>query len=107
MPARNLGDARQLHSVGRARECRARTLPACRARCRRHGSAPPGEGFATSFVRDAGETIYDPGITPWHYVPVLARKPGALRNGAPFKDWVLPIRSDNRSYLRELNGRMF
>src|SRR5215468_8765102 len=37
-----------------------------------------------SFSRS--ETIYD----PWHYVPVLARKPGALRNGAPFKDWVLP-----------------
>jgi hypothetical protein len=37
-----------------------------------------------SFER--GDTIYD----PWHYVPVLARKPGALRNGAPFKDWVLP-----------------
>ena len=37
-----------------------------------------------SFSR--GETTYD----PWHYVPVLARKPGALRNGAPFKDWVLP-----------------
>jgi transposase len=33
-----------------------------------------------------GDTIYN----PWHYVPVLARKPGALRNGAPFKDWVLP-----------------
>ena len=33
-----------------------------------------------------GETIYD----PWHYVPVLARKPGALRNGAPFRDWPLP-----------------
>jgi hypothetical protein len=33
-----------------------------------------------------GDTTYD----PWHYVPVLARKPGALRNGAPFKDWVLP-----------------
>jgi len=32
------------------------------------------------------QTIYD----PWHYVPVLARKPGALRNGAPFKDWILP-----------------
>lgn len=31
-----------------------------------------------------GHTVYD----PWHYVPVLARKPGALRNGAPFKDWV-------------------
>jgi hypothetical protein len=27
---------------------------------------------------------------PWHYVPVLAASPGALRNGAPFKDWVLP-----------------
>jgi hypothetical protein len=25
---------------------------------------------------------------PWQYVPVLARKPGALRNGRPFKDWV-------------------
>jgi transposase len=37
-----------------------------------------------SFAR--GATVYD----PWHYVPVLARKPGALRNGAPFKDWVLP-----------------
>jgi hypothetical protein len=36
------------------------------------------------FGRD--QTIYD----PWHYVPVLARKPGAWRNGAPFKDWVLP-----------------
>ena len=23
-------------------------------------------------------------------MPVLTRKPGALRNGAPFKDWVLP-----------------
>ena len=34
-----------------------------------------------------GETIYD----PWHYVPILARKPGALRNGAPFKDWPLPV----------------
>lgn len=27
---------------------------------------------------------------PWHYVPILRRKPGALRNGAPFKDWDLP-----------------
>ena len=33
-----------------------------------------------------GGTVYD----PWHYVPVLARKPGALRNGAPFKHWLLP-----------------
>lgn len=34
-----------------------------------------------------GKTIYD----PLHYIPVLARKPGALRNGAPFKEWDLPI----------------
>lgn len=27
---------------------------------------------------------------PWHYLSVLERKPGALRNGAPFKDWDLP-----------------
>lgn len=33
-----------------------------------------------------GRTIYD----PWRYLPVLARKPGALRNGAPFQDWDLP-----------------
>jgi hypothetical protein len=39
---------------------------------------------ARSFGRH--ETVYD----PWHYVPVLARKPGALRNGAPFQNWVLP-----------------
>ena len=32
------------------------------------------------------QTIFD----PWHYLPILARKPGALRNGAPFQDWALP-----------------
>ena len=32
------------------------------------------------------QVIYD----PWHYLPVLLRKPGALRNGAPFKNWDLP-----------------
>jgi hypothetical protein len=36
------------------------------------------------FGRD--KTVFN----PWHYVPVLERKPGALRNGAPFKDWQLP-----------------
>lgn len=33
-----------------------------------------------------GKTIFD----PWHYLEVLKKKPGALRNGAPFKDWELP-----------------
>ena len=33
-----------------------------------------------------GQTAYD----PWHYLPVLADKPGALRNGDPFRNWDLP-----------------
>ncbi len=32
------------------------------------------------FGRDA--TLYN----PLHYLPILARKPGALRNGAPFRE---------------------
>jgi hypothetical protein len=39
---------------------------------------------ARNFRRD--QIIYD----PWHYLPVLVKKPGALRNGAPFKEWDLP-----------------
>lgn len=27
---------------------------------------------------------------PWHYLPLLEKKPGALRHGAPFQDWALP-----------------
>jgi len=27
---------------------------------------------------------------PWHYLPILEKKPGALRNGAPFIAWDLP-----------------
>lgn len=40
------------------------------------------------------ERIYD----PWHYVPILERKPGALRNGAPFKQLALP---ENMRKVRE------
>lgn len=36
------------------------------------------------FSRD--KVIYD----AWHYLEVLKHKPGAFRNGAPFKDWQLP-----------------
>jgi transposase len=39
---------------------------------------------------------------PWHYVPALEHKPGALRNGAPFKDWNLP---DSMTRLRERLAR--
>jgi transposase len=45
----------------------------------RQGGRPVGE-HCRCFGRD--QTVFD----PWHYGPVLARKPGALRNGAPFKD---------------------
>jgi hypothetical protein len=66
-------------AVGRPVEIRAY---AERIEVRQDGR-PVGE-HRRAFGR--GETVFD----PWHYVPVLARKPGALRNGAPFKDWVLP-----------------
>jgi hypothetical protein len=36
------------------------------------------------FGRD--KTAFD----PWHYLDVLKKKPGALRNGAPFMAWELP-----------------
>jgi hypothetical protein len=47
-----------------------------------------------SFERD--RTFFD----PWHYVAALEKKPGALRNGAPFKDWALP------PALREMKDRL-
>jgi hypothetical protein len=34
-----------------------------------------------------GQLICD----PWHYLPVLEKKPGALRHGAPFVQWDLPV----------------
>src|ERR1700752_93354 len=67
------------NAVGRPVEIRAY---ADRIELRQDGR-PVGE-HRRCFGRD--QTMFD----PWHYVPVLARKPGALRNGAPFKDWVLP-----------------
>jgi transposase len=67
------------HAVGRPVEIRAY---ADRIELRQ-GGQPVGE-HARCFGRD--QTVFN----PWHYVPVLARKPGALRNGAPFKDWLLP-----------------
>jgi transposase len=39
---------------------------------------------ARAFGRD--QLICD----PWHYLPVLDKKPGALRDGAPFVTWDLP-----------------
>ncbi len=50
------------------------------------------------FRRD--QIIYD----PWRYLPLLMKKPGALRNGAPFKNWDLPpaltqVRANLKSHV--------
>lgn len=45
---------------------------------------------------------YKTAYNPWHYVPALEHKPGALRNGAPFKDWNLPA---SMTRLRERLAR--
>ena len=71
------------HAIGRPVEVRAY---AERIELRQDGRIV-GE-HSRSFGRNG--TVFN----PWHYVPVLARKPGALRNGAPFKDWVLPAALD-------------
>ena len=81
----------QASAVGRAVEVRAY---AERIELRQDGRIV-GE-HCRSFGRD--KAVFD----PWHYVPVLARKPGALRNGAPFKDWVLPSGLDR--VRRKLTG---
>jgi transposase len=43
---------------------------------------------------------------PWHYLPVLDKKPGALRNGAPFVSWDLPkpIQSVRDRILKQPKG---
>ena len=49
---------------------------------------------------DEGRTQYD-----WqHYIPLLQRKPGALRNGAPFADMPEPLQRLRRALLREDGG---
>ena len=49
---------------------------------------------------DRYQTIYD-----WqHYISVVARKPGALRNGAPFAEMPLPFQRLQRQLLRQDGG---
>lgn len=68
------------HAVGRPVEVRAY---ADRIELRQAGRVV--REHARHFGCD--HTVHD----PWHYVPVLARKTGTLRNDVPFKDWVLPL----------------
>jgi hypothetical protein len=47
-----------------------------------------------------GETRYD-----WqHYIPLIQRKPGALRNGAPFADLPAPLQQLRHALLRQPGG---
>ena len=47
-----------------------------------------------------GKTVYD-----WmHYVPLLQRKPGALRNGAPFRDLPEPLARLRQALLKHAGG---
>jgi hypothetical protein len=51
-------------------------------------------------LSNRGETRYD-----WqHYIPLLQRKPGALRNGAPFADLPAPLQQLRRGLLRSAGG---
>jgi len=51
-------------------------------------------------LSDAGGTRYD-----WqHYIPLVQRKPGALRNGAPFADMPEVLQRLRRSLLRQAGG---
>ena len=51
-------------------------------------------------LMDKGKIRYD-----WrHYIPLLERKPGALRNGAPFADLPEPLQRMRRALLRETGG---
>ncbi|MFM8509344.1 MAG: IS21 family transposase [Betaproteobacteria bacterium] len=54
--------------------------------------------LARSFERD--QTLYD-----WmHYITLIERKPGALRNGAPFKTMPEPLQELQRQLLRHSGG---
>src|SRR5437763_1857491 len=82
--ARRLFSSHQLRRVAAPAALRLVGAVGCR-----NGPVLPGQpafGWLVSRPLLRCDTIYD----PWHYVPVLARKPGALRNGAAFKDWLLP-----------------
>ena len=51
-------------------------------------------------LTDRGQVCYD-----WqHYIPLVERKPGALRNGAPFADLPAPLQHLRRGLMRYPGG---
>ena len=62
--------------------------------------AQDGEIVRHERLFDRGQTRYD-----WqHYVPLIERKPGALRNGAPFNDLPAPLQQLRMALLRREGG---
>ena len=61
-----------------------------------------GEAIVASHGRlfDRGHTAYD-----WqHYIDLVQRKPGALRNGTPFMDLPTPLANLRRALIRRSGG---
>ena len=59
-----------------------------------------GERVCHERLLDRGQTRYD-----WqHYVPLIERKPGALRNGAPFTDLPAPLQHLRGLLLKREGG---
>jgi hypothetical protein len=61
-----------------------------------------GDAIVASHDRltERGHVSYD-----WqHYVPLVARKPGALRNGAPFADMPVPLMKLKQGLMRHEGG---
>ena len=51
-------------------------------------------------IAERGQVRYD-----WeHYIPLVQRKPGALRNGAPFADLPVPLQKLRQGLLRHAGG---
>jgi hypothetical protein len=61
-----------------------------------------GDAMVASHERlaDRGQTRYD-----WqHYIPLVQRKPGVLRNGAPFADLPPPLLQLQHALVRRAGG---
>ena len=58
--------------------------------------------FGDEVVAEHTRSFKRDGITyePWHYLGILEKKPGALRDGAPFKAWKLP------ASLQKVRGKL-
>jgi hypothetical protein len=78
----------------------ARVSSTCLVAVARNRYSVPCELASHERLSDRGQTKYD-----WqHYIPLIQRKPGALRNGAPFLDMPEPLQQLRRALLRDPGG---